>query len=253
MGSTTLTRPAYRSLTPRRWTGSGRCGSRPPGRHSGRGPKLLHRPAPDRPLRIRRPPACHPAGRDRPPRHPRSRDRRRRPPGRALASGSGEVMALVDVLDEAGVDGLPAHQLLSACGRIRLPVPSFRLIGTDIRPAPVAMMKGRAGGRIAEETVQISTDIADGWQTMQITGAEPDQRAALEELGHPADVVHRYPPGTRYFERAVANLRQGLDEMVRQQIEKTTGNWRAASGGGPASATRSGRRHRRIHHRAAGR
>jgi hypothetical protein len=76
--------------------------------------------------------------------------------------------------------------------------------------------------------VRISTGVADGWRTIQITEAEPDQRAALDELGHPADVVHRYPPDTRYFERTVANLRQGLDEMVRQQIEKTTGNWRAA-------------------------
>jgi DNA topoisomerase IB len=52
------------------------------------------------------------SGRKRPPRHPRSRDRRRRPPGRALASGSGEVVALVDVLDEAGAGGLPAQQLI---------------------------------------------------------------------------------------------------------------------------------------------
>jgi hypothetical protein len=90
------------------------------------------------------------------------------------------------------------------------------------------MMKGREGSKIEEGTVRISTGVSDGWRTIQITEAEPDQRAALDELGHPADVVHRYPPGTLYFERAVANLRQGLDEMVRQQIEKTTGNWRAA-------------------------
>jgi hypothetical protein len=44
--------------------------------------------------------------------------------------------------------------------------------------------------------VRISTGVADGWRTIQITEAEPDQRAALDELGHPADVVHRYPPGT---------------------------------------------------------
>ena len=44
--------------------------------------------------------------------------------------------------------------------------------------------------------MRISAGTTDGWQTIQITDADPDQRAALEELGHPADVVHRYPPGT---------------------------------------------------------
>jgi hypothetical protein len=76
--------------------------------------------------------------------------------------------------------------------------------------------------------VRISTGSTDGGQTIQITEADPEQRVALDELGHPADVVHRYPPGTMFFERAVANLRQGLDEMVRQQIEKTPADWAAA-------------------------
>lgn len=76
--------------------------------------------------------------------------------------------------------------------------------------------------------MRISTGVADGWQTIQITEADPDQRAALAELGHPADVVHRYPPGTRYVERSAANLRQGLDEMVRQRIDKTPAGWAAA-------------------------
>jgi hypothetical protein len=90
------------------------------------------------------------------------------------------------------------------------------------------MMKGCGGSKIEEGTVRISTGVADGWRTIQITEAEPDQRAALDELGHPADVVHRYPPGTMHFERAVANLRQGLDEMVRQRIDKTPADWAAA-------------------------
>lgn len=76
--------------------------------------------------------------------------------------------------------------------------------------------------------MRISTGMADGWQTIQITEADPEQRAVLDELGHPADVVRRYPPGTMYVERAVANLRLGLDEMVRQQIEKTPADWAAA-------------------------
>jgi hypothetical protein len=90
------------------------------------------------------------------------------------------------------------------------------------------MMKGCGGSKIEEGTVRISTGVADGWRTIQITEAEPDQRAALDELGHPADVVHRYPPGTMHFERAVANLRQGLDEMVRQSIDKAPADWAGA-------------------------
>lgn len=81
--------------------------------------------------------------------------------------------------------------------------------------------------KIEEGAVRISTGVTDGWRTIQITDADPDQRAALQELGHPADVVHRYPPGTLFFERAVANLRQGLDEMVRQRIGKTPADWPA--------------------------
>ena len=76
--------------------------------------------------------------------------------------------------------------------------------------------------------VRISTGVVDGWQTIRITEADPDQRVALDELGHAADVVHRYPPGTMYVEQAVANLRRTLDEMVRQRIERTPGGWAAA-------------------------
>jgi len=76
--------------------------------------------------------------------------------------------------------------------------------------------------------MQILTNVTDGWQTIQITEADPDQRAALAELGHAADVVHRYPPGTLYVEHAVANLWRTLDDMVRQKIDKTTADWRAA-------------------------
>jgi hypothetical protein len=43
--------------------------------------------------------------------------------------------------------------------------------------------------------MRISASVTDGWQAIQITDADPDQRVALEELGHPADVVYRYPPG----------------------------------------------------------
>ena len=76
--------------------------------------------------------------------------------------------------------------------------------------------------------MRILTGVADGWQTIQITEADADQRAALDELGHPADVVHRYPPGTRYVGQAVANLRRTLDEMVRQRIDKTPTGWTTA-------------------------
>jgi hypothetical protein len=78
--------------------------------------------------------------------------------------------------------------------------------------------------------VRISTGVTDGWQTIQITEADPDQRAALDELGHPADVIRRYPPGTRYFERAVANLRQGL--VVPVATEPGFGRWGRAFTGG---------------------
>ena len=58
-------------------------------RHPGRGPQFLHRPAPDRPLRFRRLPAYHPSGPGRPPRRPRSRDRRRHPAGQLRDPASG--------------------------------------------------------------------------------------------------------------------------------------------------------------------
>jgi len=76
--------------------------------------------------------------------------------------------------------------------------------------------------------MKISMNVTDGWQEIQITDADPDQRAALVELGRPADEVYRYPPGTLYVERAVANLQRTLDDMVRQKIDKTPADWRAA-------------------------
>jgi hypothetical protein len=73
--------------------------------------------------------------------------------------------------------------------------------------------------------VRIVTGVEGNWRTLQILDADAGQRTALEELGFGPDLARRYPPGTRYFDRAVANLRQGLDEMVRQRIAGTTPGW----------------------------
>jgi hypothetical protein len=69
--------------------------------------------------------------------------------------------------------------------------------------------------------MRIVTGVEGNWRILRILDADPGQQTALAELGFGADLVRRYPPGTRYFDRAVANLRQDLDEMVRQSI--TTG------------------------------
>jgi hypothetical protein len=71
----------------------------------------------------------------------------------------------------------------------------------------------------------ISTGIEDGWRTIGVSDASPGQRAALEELGFPPDRVQRYPPGTRYFDRAVVNLRQAVDEIVTQESARTPAGW----------------------------
>jgi hypothetical protein len=75
--------------------------------------------------------------------------------------------------------------------------------------------------------VRISTGSTDGWRTIRISDAGPGQRAALEELGFPPALVQRYPPGTQYFDRAVANLRRALDEMAIQQPATTPAGWSA--------------------------
>jgi hypothetical protein len=69
--------------------------------------------------------------------------------------------------------------------------------------------------------VRIVTGAEGSWRILRILDADPGQRAAVAALGFGPDLVRRFPPGTRYFDRAVANLRQDLDEMVRQSI--TTG------------------------------
>jgi hypothetical protein len=73
--------------------------------------------------------------------------------------------------------------------------------------------------------VRISTGFEDGWRTIRISDAGPGQRAGLAELGFPPDLVQRYPPGTRYFGRAVANLRQAAGEMVTQKPATTPAGW----------------------------
>jgi hypothetical protein len=50
------------------------------------------------------------------------------------------------------------------------------------------------------------------------------------ELGFGPELVRRYPPDTRHFGRAVANLRQGLGEMVRQRMASAAPGWASALG-----------------------
>jgi hypothetical protein len=73
--------------------------------------------------------------------------------------------------------------------------------------------------------VRISAGSDDGWRTIRISGADPARRAALDRLGFPPDTLHRYPPGTRYFDRAVANLRRAAEEMARHDIAATPASW----------------------------
>jgi len=63
------------------------------------------------------------------------------------------------------------------------------------------------------------------WRTVRVVGADRGQRTALVELGFGPDLVRRYPPGTRHFDRAVANTGQWLEEMVGQRISGTTRGW----------------------------
>jgi hypothetical protein len=69
-----------------------------------------------------------------------------------------------------------------------------------------------------------------GWSTITVVDADRGQRAALVELGFGPDLVRRYPPGTRHVDRAVANLRRWLDEMVRQRMTGTAPGWAGALG-----------------------
>lgn len=62
-----------------------------------------------------------------------------------------------------------------------------------------------------------------GWRTVRVVGADRGQQAALVALGFGPDLVRRFPPGTRHFDRAVANTGQWLGEMVRQRLSTTAG------------------------------
>ena len=70
--------------------------------------------------------------------------------------------------------------------------------------------------------MRIVTGGEGNWRIFRILDADPGQQTALAKLGFGAGLVRRYPPGTRYFDRAVANLRQDLDEMVRQSTASGT-------------------------------
>jgi hypothetical protein len=90
--------------------------------------------------------------------------------------------------------------------------------------APSAIMRLRQHFREGHP-VRISAGSKDGWRTIRISDTDPDQRAALEHLGLPPDAVLRYPPGARCLDRAVANLRRALEEMVRHKIAGTPAGW----------------------------
>jgi hypothetical protein len=68
------------------------------------------------------------------------------------------------------------------------------------------------------------------WRTIRVVDADPGEREALVELGFGPDLVRRYPPGTRHVDRVVANLGQGLGEMVRQRMTGTAPGWAGALG-----------------------
>jgi hypothetical protein len=69
------------------------------------------------------------------------------------------------------------------------------------------------------------TGIEGDWRTIKVVDADPPQRTALVELGFGPDLVRRYPPGARHFDRVVANLGPVLDEMVRQRMTGTAPGW----------------------------
>ena len=78
--------------------------------------------------------------------------------------------------------------------------------------------------------MRILAGTESGWRTIRVVDADRGQRAALVELGFGPDLIRRYPPGTRHFDRAVANARQWLDEMVRQRVTAAAPAWAAALG-----------------------
>lgn len=78
--------------------------------------------------------------------------------------------------------------------------------------------------------MRILTGMDSGWRTIRVVDADRDQRAALVELGFGPDLIRRYPPGTRHFDRAVANIRRWLDEMVSQRMTGTAPAWAGALG-----------------------
>jgi len=73
--------------------------------------------------------------------------------------------------------------------------------------------------------MRIVTGREDGWRTVRVADADRDQRAALVALGYGPDLVRRYPPGTRHFDRAAANTGLWLGEMVRQRMTGTMAGW----------------------------
>lgn len=76
--------------------------------------------------------------------------------------------------------------------------------------------------------MRIVTGTEGNWRILRILDAEPSQQTALEQHGFGADLVRRFAPGTRHFDPAVANLRQDLDELVRQSnTAGTTPGWAA--------------------------
>lgn len=76
--------------------------------------------------------------------------------------------------------------------------------------------------------MRILAGMEGSWRTIRVLDADPDQRAALGKLGFAPDLVQRYPPGTRHFDRAVANLQRTLEEMVRQAITGSAADWAEA-------------------------
>lgn len=78
--------------------------------------------------------------------------------------------------------------------------------------------------------MRIVTGVEGAWCTIGVVDADPAQQAALEELGFGPDLIRRYPPGTQHFDRAAANLRHGLEEMVWQKMTGTAPGWAGALG-----------------------
>jgi hypothetical protein len=78
--------------------------------------------------------------------------------------------------------------------------------------------------------VRIVTGVEGSWRTIRVADADEGQRAALVELGFGPDLVRPYPPDTRYFDGAVANLGQWVEEMVGQRMTGTAPGWAGALG-----------------------